>query len=259
MEVTQGQSGRYRRDRNSSWWVRVSDRVAKQVITIGGIGTILVVMLVVLVLLGNVLPMFQRNEVESLPAFSLGSQSKSGLSGDATLPVACGVDEFSELIWVIHRGDYLSIHSIANGELISEHFPESGGQDVPTKTVTACTLADNDTSMLVGYSDGTVRPITLTVEVSFVKQSEINESITNSLKSGIAIVDGTVYRVMPSGVVRKQSLGQVAFHKPIDFSSKPVTQVDWRNPQVASSFDDSQTWTWGSFGWQANSLGNSGK
>ena len=49
---------RFHRNRNSSRWVRVSDRIAKQIITVGGIGTIFVVMLVVFVLIGNVT---QRN------------------------------------------------------------------------------------------------------------------------------------------------------------------------------------------------------
>jgi ABC-type uncharacterized transport system permease subunit len=94
-------TSRYRRDRNSSWWVRMSDRIAKQIITIGGIGTILVVMLVVLVLLGNVLPMFQRNRIDLMATLDVSDSPKTAV-------VACGVDEYAELLWTLHRDGSLS-------------------------------------------------------------------------------------------------------------------------------------------------------
>lgn len=70
----------------------MSDRIAKQVITIGGIGTIFVVMLVVFVLVGNVLPLFQANR--SHPLGSIPS-----LSGEPVL--AAGVDEYGEVLWTL--------------------------------------------------------------------------------------------------------------------------------------------------------------
>ena len=259
MKNPESQITRYRRDRNSSWWVRVSDRIAKQVITVGGIGTILVVMLVVFVLLGNVVPMFRANSLATLGTisvasqFSVASQVDAPEASDGSVPVACGVDEYAELLWVLHSTCSITVHSIETGKLLSTHSPKDVPRDAPKDegagrslpSIVCCSVADNDASMLAGCSDGSVRPITISIAVEFVRATELNDSISEALKSGVALDDGTVYRSMPSGLVRKQTVSDIIFHKPIDISKRPITSVDWRTPQSASSFDESQTWTWG--------------
>ena len=246
---SESQTTRFRRDRNSSWWVRVSDRIAKQVITIGGIGTILVVMLVVMVLLGNVLPMFQPNSMESIGAIKLIDQHDAPHSNDVSTPIACGMDEYAELLWVLHGGDYITVRSVATGELVSTHKPQNENKDKsadgPNALVVSCSVADNDGSMLAGYSDGTVRAIILSIAVEFVKSVDLDQPILEKLKSGVALDSGTVYRSTPGDLVRKQTVKEIVFHNPIAVSKNAITSVDWRMPQVASSFDESQMWTWG--------------
>lgn len=216
----------------------MSDRIAKQIITVGGIGTILVVLLVVVVLLGNVLPMFQSNKLEPAGKISVSDSAEES-------PVACGVDEYGEFLWTLHQDDSLTIHSIATGALITRKRDASLGSDPATWKVTSCSVADNDASMVAGYSDGFIRPITLTISVEFVKSSDVEPQILESLKSGVFLDQETVYRGMPSGLVRKQSIGSIVFHPRIPFSKKPVTSIDWKTPQAASSFDESQAWCWG--------------
>ncbi len=252
MNDPQRQTSRHRRDRNSSWWVRVSDRVAKQVITIGGIGTILVVMLVVLVLLGNVLPLFQGNSVSVLTTVPLTNVDQpadakvvSASTLDAATPVACGVDEYFELLWILHRGDYVTVRSIASGQLLSTHAASNESVPKPSGEIECCSVADNDSSMLAGYADGSIRPITLAIQVEFISEADVPMEIASSLHSGAASHDGVLYRSMSSGLVRKQLISEVVFHPRISVFDAPVRCVDWRNPQAASSFDESQAWTWG--------------
>jgi len=216
----------------------MSDRIAKQVITIGGIGTILVVLLVVLVLLGNVLPMFQPNSVESIAEISI-----SDANGDA--PLACGVDEYGELLWTLHQDDSFTVHSIATGKLVTRKRDVSSDGESSSWRVTSCSVADNDASMLAGYSDGHVRPITLAISVEFVKSSDVDATILEALKSGVHLDQETIYRSMPSGLIRKQRISSIVFHPRIPFSEKPVTSTDWKTPQAVSSFDESQSWCWG--------------
>jgi len=258
----------HRRDRNSSWWVRVSDKVSKQVITIGGIGTILVVMLVVLVLLANVLPLFQSNSATFLAMVPLTPENHS----DDDSPVACGVDEYFELVWVLHRSDSISVHSIATGKVLSIHSakeqpdtkqPDTKQPDTkqpsakaePLGSIVCCSVADNDSSMLVGYSSGAVRPITMKMQVDFVSPKEVPTELVLTLDGGAIDRDGVLYRLMPSGLVRKQQLSDVVFHPAISVSTAPITCVDWRNPQAASSFDESQFWTWGATDGHSIALG----
>ncbi len=243
---------RHRRNRNSSWWVRVSDRVAKQVITTGGVGTILVVMLVVVVLLANVLPLFQRNSAIFLTSISLPDLDQSTVHAkdtefitDTAIPVACGVDEYSELLWVLHRGEYITVHSIASGKELSSHRPSKESNQEPLGAIECCTVADNDTSMLAGYAGGAVRPITMVIQVEFMAPADVPMEVSTKIQSGTATHEGSVYRAMSSGLIRKQAVNAVVFHSPISLFKNPVKCTDWRNPQAASSFDESQTWSWG--------------
>lgn len=248
---------RHRRDRNSSWWVRVSDRVAKQVITIGGIGTILVVTLVVLVLLGNVLPLFQSNSATFLTSVPIhGHEANSvPVDFDAATPVSCGVDEYAELLWVLHRGDYITVHSTSTGQQLSTHAAKNDALSASLGSIVCSAVADNDSSMIAGYSSGAVRPITLSIQVEFIASNEVTLEVETALKAGIAVHDGSLYRSMESGLVRKQTVREVVFHPPISLFEKPVACIDWRNPQAASSFDESQSWTWGATDGHTISLG----
>jgi phosphate transport system permease protein len=105
-------------------------------------------------------------------------------------------------------------------------------------------VADNDTSMLVGYSDGSVRPITLTISVDFIKLADLDPALTEVAQSGFQLDNGIIYRLMPSGLVRKQILKNATFHPTIAVSKDPIVCVDWKTPQAASSFDESQMWCW---------------
>jgi len=218
------------------------------VITVGGVGTILVVMLVVLVLLGNVLPLFQSNSVTPLATISItpdSSQSDATTNNpsesDASKPVAAGVDEYGELLWVLHRGDYLTVHSIVTGKQLSSH-PATGES---IGNIECSAVADNDASMVAGYSNGSIRPITVTFQVEFIPFAKVPAEIATAMKSDIVTHEGVLYRAMASGLVRKQVVSEVKFHPAVPLFKKPVTCVDWRNPQAASSFDESQLWTWG--------------
>ena len=203
----------------------MSDRVVKQVITVGGVGTILVVMLVVLVLLGNVLPLFQSNSVvplASIPVSAGSFSSQKSISGrsasdsDTSTPVGAGVDEYGELLWVLHRGDYLTVHSIATGKQLSSHSAGgdfAGGESVgavtpagePTGPIECCAIADNDASMVAGYSNGSIRPITLTIQVEFIPLANVPAEIATAFKTDVVTHEGALYRAMESGLVRKQA------------------------------------------------------
>ena len=258
MTTSESPPSRYRRDRNSSWAVRVSDRVAQQIITIGGIGTILVVMLVVIVLLGNVVPLFQSNKATLLASLTFPSSDDLASNSDPTVdatPVVCGVDEYAEILWVLHRNGTIAVYSIDSGTLLNRYAPETGNTAESSVAVQCCAVADNDASLMAGYSDGTVRPIVLSLKVEFKKLGDMPASVTEELETGLALADGAIYRVMPSGLIRVLSIVDVVFHQPIAVFKKPIVCVDWRNPQVASSFDDSQSWAWGASDGESVALG----
>lgn len=225
----------------------MSDRIAKQVITIGGIGTIFVVMLVVFVLLGNVLPLFQANRSEPL-----GSVAISG--GSPVL--AAGVDEYGEVLWTLDESSTIRFYSINSGQVLGTYAPEGtdankNSGSTPTTEPTQKTkrravcvsVADDDASLLVGYEDGSVQPIAFGYEVSFLKEADLPADVQFQNK-GWAIYDNAIYQQTNSGLVRCQRISGMVFHPSIPLFSSPVVAVDWKTPQAVSSFDASMTWTW---------------
>jgi phosphate transport system permease protein len=227
---------RFHRNRNSSRWVRVSDRIAKQIITVGGIGTIFVVMLVVFVLIGNVLPMFQANKMEPLASFTVSDGSEI---------LGAGVDEYGDTCWTIHRDSTLRMYSVRTGKLLSEHNPPSisSAAEKPLSgkaiEVTCVAIADDDSSLLLGYDDGSVRPVLLKRDVTFFKATDLPEI---EFIDGVAIQDNSILRQLPTGLIRKQSLESVTYHPSISLFESPILAVDWKTPQAVSNFDESMTW-----------------
>lgn len=253
-------SPRPRRNRNSSWWVRISDRIAQQVITVGGIGTISIVLLVVAVLFANVLPMFQRGSVVLLTEFALHSNdSKSEdarkvISSESST-IACGIDEYSELLWTMGTDGRLHLYSIARGTELFVFQPDSEPSSGTPLDVCCAAVAQNDSSLILGYNDGSVRPVTLSFATEFLKDANLADEIQQSFRDDIALVDRSIYRRMPGGLIRKQSLAAVQYHPMIKAFDRSIVCLDWKTPHAASSFDESQTWIWCASDGQALQLG----
>ncbi|AMV34149.1 Phosphate transport system permease protein PstC [Pirellula sp. SH-Sr6A] len=216
----------------------MSDRIAKQVITIGGIGTIFVVMLVVFVLVGNVLPLFQANRSHPLGAIPSASSE----------PVlAAGVDEYGEVLWTLDATSTLRFYSVSSGEVLETHSPVGEANATPAAEggrATCVSVSDDDASLLVGYADGSVRPITFGYQVAFLKASELPAEVQFTQQDWM-VFDGAIYRQTNSGLIRRQRIDGLVFHPSVPLFASAVVAVDWKTPQAVSSFDASVTWLWG--------------
>lgn len=225
----------------------MSDRIAKQIISIGGIGTIFVVMLVVFVLLGNVLPLFQANRTEPLASIEL--------PGDSPV-LAAGVDEYGEVLWTLDASSSIQFYSIRSGQVLGTYTPsdraskesaespqESVTTPIETRRAVCVSVADDDASLMVGYQDGSVQPITFGYEVSFLKMADLPSEVQFQDRDW-AVYDNAIYQQTNSELVRCQRVSRLVFHPAIPLFSSPVVAVDWKTPQAVSSFDASMTWTW---------------
>jgi phosphate transport system permease protein len=244
-----------------------SDWIAKQIITVGGIGTIFVVLLVVLVLLANVVPLFQATRWRPLQSFAFvpiasegngGAEANDTNGGAVPVPVptpavragsrAIGLDEYSELLWSLGEDQSLTIYAIANAKEIKRFQPKvvqpSGVDGAKPASISAVRVESNQLSLLLGLSDGSIRPVTLVVDVTFEKWNDLEAALKKSVEQGPVVVDGTLYRVTSGGLVRKVTVSDVAYQDPIRVLDGPVESLDWRVKTESTGFDDSQTWTW---------------
>ncbi|MFM8573205.1 MAG: ABC transporter permease subunit [Pirellula sp.] len=234
-----------RRDRSSRASVYWADRIARSVITIGGIGTIIVVLLVVLILLGNVLPLFRKSQIVPGPIVSL---AHSVDSSDPSV-LAFATDEYSELIWLIRSDQSLDIYCLATGKHIQRIAPPVARGSTPIAKATVARIDDQQSSVLLGLEDGSIRLILWTIDVSFASKSDLDEELVQSLdvQRGLPVLsDRTVYRLTSEGLIRKIRFTQAEYLDPIQVHREPIGELDWILKTDGSLIASSEKGTWAS-------------
>lgn len=234
----------YRRDRRSRAGVYWADRIARAVITIGGIGTIIVVLLVVLVLLGNVLPLFQKSSLNEGRSFGLADVEPAA---DVGL-LAFGMDEYSELIWLVRPDQSLDVFCLSNGVHLQRILPADSPSSNPVRA-TVAKVDDQQTSVLLGLQDGTVRIVLLTIDVSFASKSTLEPELVASLESSsepFVLQDQTIYRSTSEGLIRKVRFQSAQYMDPISVHRDAVDNLDWIFKSEGSLMVSSQNGAWAS-------------
>ena len=214
-----------------------SDSIAKQVITIGGIGTILVVLMVVLVLFGNVAPLFRSSAIEPLAGF------KTAPEGDLpNVILAIGLDEYAELVWSLQADHSIVVRSVSSNAILGKYAPESWDSQ---QRITAVSVEPSNTSMVIGYSDGSIRPVTIPFQTSFLTQSQLDPSLAERIMLGPVMLDSAVHRKTSEGLVRRVRVEEVVFHDTVPVFETPIEHLDWKVSNDTSGFSDSSVSVWG--------------
>jgi phosphate transport system permease protein len=228
--------------------VRLSDRIAKHVITIGGIGTILVVLMVVVVLLGNVAPLFRKAQVRPI--------TESAILGRV---LAFGLDEYNDLAWFLDDDPKIRIASISGGsQSLSEspaEYPLAASSGSLPK-ITAVAVDAKNFHLLLGFEDGTIRPATVSIEVAFRKLSDLPTEIAESLKAGAVVDGGAIYRRTADNLVRQTQVTSVDIQDAIAVFHAPIESLHCVVRSDNSGFDPSTRWWWGASAGSQVAMGN---
>jgi phosphate transport system permease protein len=215
------------------------------VITIGGIGTIIVVLLVVLVLLANVLPLFRKSQIQLASDVSI----KNPISSTEGSILAFGSDEYSELVWLVRPDQSLDVYSLATGEHLQRATPSKVDQNSKTVRATVARVDDQQSSVLLGLEDGSIRVVLCTVDVSFASKSELDRELAEAIdaKNGLPVLqDQTVYRATSEGLIRKVTFTGAQYIEPIPVHSSAVENIDWVYKSDGSLMASSQRGAWSS-------------
>ncbi|MFN5918853.1 MAG: hypothetical protein ACK48K_19015, partial [Planctomycetota bacterium] len=214
-------------------------------ITIGGIGTIIVVLLVVLVLLANVLPLFRKNRIDLASDISL---TRIGGETGATF-LAFGSDEYCELVWLVRPDQSLDIYCLATGELIQRSTAPSVAQGGKPLRATVARIDDQQSSVLLGLEDGSIRIVFCTIDVSFSSKSDLDRELVREIDSrdGLPVLrDQTIYRASSEGLIRKVSFAGAEYLEPIPVHSSAIENLDWVYKTDGSLMASSQKGAWAS-------------
>lgn len=208
-------TGRARR-KKTGWTVKVSDVLARVVITVGGIGTILAVCLVFVFLGWVVMPLFA-------PA-SLTHETRYDVQFGACRPVQVGLDEYQSMGWALCQGGELLVFQLDNGEVIERRvlFPNS--------RVTAVSNTASGDDLAVGFEDGSIRLGTVSFETSFREPREVPASFRTLADGTTVVLDQGVLQRTPQGQFRHQTVA-AKWLDPIKVAESPIERLDHWSPE----------------------------
>lgn len=202
-------SGRVRRH-GTKWSVRVSDVIARWVITIGGLGTIASVLTVFAFLAWVVWPLFLPGSVTA--------------DGDSEVPwneppLEWSVNDQRTLVWSVSSQGQLRVVAARDGvQLPPQEFGSDGELSSVSRSVSSSVV-------LFGTHDGAVRISTISGVSTVVERSELPESLRDLSPGLEASYENRLLRHSDSGVFQWQSIEAIDGDR-IDVGKDRIERVD---------------------------------
>ena len=202
-------TGRSRRRRTHPW-VKAGDALARAVITLGGIGTILAVLAVAVFLLAVALPLFRparltQERASVLAQRAVGSSSQSAVHDGASVPHCLGTDEAGVVAWVFDplaetKADDPSQTGVLRAFSITEGTPLLRRTAAESGLAGATTIAmlPGGIQAVVGFEDGSFRIGRLGLESTFLAADALPPSAAG-IAPGAAAVHGDAVIVRAHG------------------------------------------------------------
>ncbi len=200
-------TGRSRR-RKTHPWVKAGDMLARVVITLGGIGTIIAVLAVAVFLLAVALPLFRpaRLGLKHAATMTAPTEARAPATGDAAGASCLGADEAGVVAWMLDGGAAVEsaagseaggvrVFSIADGAPLLKRTAAECGLD----GATAIQIVPGGIQAVVGFNDGSFRIGRFGLESTFLAADALPPGVAG-LEAGAAVArdDAVVVRA-PGG------------------------------------------------------------
>jgi phosphate transport system permease protein len=226
-------TGRSRR-RKTHPWVKAGDGLARAVITLGGIGTIVAVLAVAVFLLAVAMPLFrparlgpgESAALASRPADQASAASPVSAAGEPRAAPCLGADEAGVIAWMFDasaaEAGGVRVLSIADGQpLLARSAAASGLADA-----TAVRVLPGGLQAVVGFADGSFRIGRLGLESTFLAADALPPGGAG-LATGSAVVrdDAVVVRA-PGGQYATVRLVTEFEAAPSAVLARPVIDAD---------------------------------
>ena len=112
---------------------------------------------------------------------SLGSDASSK---DNASMIAFGVDEYSEIAWLVRADQSIDAFCLAGGERIRSWEPPKGkseAEGVVSARVRVAKVDEQQGSVLLGLETGQIRPVLCNWDVRFHNRSELGKDLLESI------------------------------------------------------------------------------
>ena len=180
------------RERTTKKSVLLMDRIARSVISIGGVGTILAVLGVCVFLVSVAVPLFLPADIDNVEAFEHQQSEIAHL----------GVDEYRLLSWILRPSGKVEVYRLDTGELRDEFHLVPEGQLVSQSFLIRGDLA------VFGLADGTVQMADVSFETSILGGDALPTEVVEALEQ-----DPDTPVNHEAGVVAKTPQGQYRFQR----------------------------------------------
>ena len=172
-------TGRTRR-RSTSLRVRVGDLVARVLITMGGIGTIVAVLLVCVFLLSVAFPLFRAPTIGP-PRATLHDVTPTG-------PVALGADESGSVVWSLESTGRMMVSKAVDGAVLAVLTPDQ----TTLSHMTAVSVEPGTLDAVIGFEDGSFRTGRIGLESTFLAATDVPASLASIPKRGVGLDGDTI-------------------------------------------------------------------
>jgi phosphate transport system permease protein len=170
------------RQRKTRRSVRIAEVFSRALITVGGIGTIVAVVMVFAFLVYVVLPLFQSASVVS---------ENHVAAWDKAAPLHMGVDEDQTVAWGLFGDGRLDFVDLQTGKLLNRQKVFEG------PPLTAWSFAASSPSAVFGFADGSIRTGTIKVATRYLDPEQLpKEALTLAVNQSIPFEKGVLTRTV---------------------------------------------------------------
>ncbi len=222
MNERSGFTGRQRR-KTTKRRVVFADMAARLVISLGGIGTIVAVLLVAVFLIWVVLPLFEPAEITEKRSLAFAPDPQ---------PWALAVDEYAVLGMQIARDGQIHVFRLDNGAVRQQSQPFA------QRTITCASVLRTGGNAVFGFDDGTIQILDIRFKTSYLRREQLEDDLAEQIDRAIAELDNSnepertvvdypdgVIQFTRGGVYRVQQL-QITPVQTVQVSNRAIHRVD---------------------------------
>ena len=217
MESKKSFTGHSRR-RVTRFSVRLSEFLARWIITIGGLGTIIAVILVGVFLVWVAVPLFRSTTVAVGPTIPASSSKPRVLR--------FGADEYQLLSWTLFADGVVQVVRLDTGKVLKEWKPFDEGDQL-----TACSSAGTTSDIAFGFANGKVTVGHVRFKTSFLKDDELDDALRQLPEGYTAEYAGKVADYQGGLVTHERGAqGDVFKVQQIEFEPGDRVKIENRSP-----------------------------
>ena len=221
-----------RRRKQTPWRVKFGDALVSRLITIGGIGTIGAVLLVVLVLLATAWPLLRSPSASQWHSITPDVDTAQANSAFQQSIIATGSDEFGKLIWQAAKDGSVRLLSAADGQSVA-HYPSPGSDE---RQVSCHALSIDRQRLTLGFTDGTYQTVQFVFHAALLVKEQLPDGVTLNADQPLVIHEQSLIEMFGDAALRQLSLEPLTWSEPVKVAESKLLAIDYLAGEAANQF-----------------------